>query len=110
MRAKLAITIAVAGALLVLATVPVWAHHAFAAEFDATNVIALTGTVTKLEWMNPHVHFFIDVKGDGGKVIHWDFEMGSPNALLRAGWTRNSPESRDCTWSWIITAPIKSRM
>jgi hypothetical protein len=66
------------------------AHHSFTAEFDVWNVITLTGTVTKIEWTNPHAHFFMDVGGDRGKVLHWDLELGSPNTLLRDGWTRNS--------------------
>jgi hypothetical protein len=69
---------------------PVLAHHSFAAEFDASKPLKLTGTVTKLEWTNPHTWFFIDVKGEDGKITNWGFEMGSPNGLMRAGWTRNS--------------------
>ena len=79
-----------AGALMLLASVPAIAHHSFAAEFDATKPLKLTGTVTKIEWMNPHAYFYIDVKDESGKVINWGMEMGSPNGLMRQGWSRNS--------------------
>jgi hypothetical protein len=77
-------------AVLGLATVPAFAHHSFAAEYDAKKPIDLTGTVTKVEWMNPHARFYMDVKDDAGKVTNWEFELGSPNGLMRQGWTRNS--------------------
>ena len=66
------------------------AHHSFSAEFDANVPISLTGVVTKIEWSNPHVWFFIDVTDENGAVINWGWEMGSPNGLMRQGWTRNS--------------------
>ena len=71
------------------------AHHSFAAEFDAAQPIRVTGSVTKVEWMNPHTWFYIDVKDEAGKVTNWGFEMGSPNGLMRAGWTRNSMKPGD---------------
>jgi hypothetical protein len=80
---------AAAFTLLALA-VPVLAHHSFAAEFDAQKPVTLTGTVTKVEWMNPHVWFYVDVKDEAGKVANWGFELGSPNGLMRSGWTRKS--------------------
>ena len=71
------------------------AHHSFAAEFDENKVVKLTGTVTKLEWTNPHIWFFIDVKNADGTVTNWGFEMGSPNGLLRAGWKRDTMKVGD---------------
>lgn len=65
------------------------AHHSFSAEFDRDKPIKLTGTITKVEWTNPHARIYIDVEEDG-KVVNWDFELGPPNGLMRQGWTRNS--------------------
>jgi len=93
MKTRLAVI--VAGLGLLLSAAPALAHHAFAAEYDAKKPIKLTGTVTKLEWLNPHTWFYIDVKDENGKVTNWGFEMGSPNILLRAGWTRNSMNPGD---------------
>jgi hypothetical protein len=93
MRTKLAF--AVAGLGLLLASVPAIAHHSFAAEFDAAKPIKLTGSVTKVEWMNPHTYFYIDVKDEKGTVTNWGLEMGSPNGLMRQGWTRNSMKIGD---------------
>jgi len=79
------------GAGLLLAAVPVVAHHSFAAEFDADKPFKLTGVVTKIEWQNPHTFFYLDVTDDRTKrVTNWAFEMGSPNGLMRNGWTRNT--------------------
>src|SRR5215469_2066055 len=80
---------------LLLGALPVLAHHSFAAEYDAAKPVTLTGSVTKVEWMNPHARFYIDVKDDQGKVTNWEFELGSPNGLMRAGWTRNSLKQGD---------------
>jgi len=88
MRKTLACVL-VAGVLF-LAAVPVWAHHAFAAEFDSSKPIRLKGTVTKMEWINPHAWIHIDVKGEDGKVSPWMIEAAAPNSLLRRGFTKNS--------------------
>jgi hypothetical protein len=89
------ITFAFVVAGLLAAAVPAVAHHSFAAEFDANKPIKLTGTVTKIEWMNPHAYFYIDVKDESGKVQNWGLEMGSPNGLMRQGWSRNSMKIGD---------------
>lgn len=78
-----------------LAAMPALAHHSFAAEYDNKKPVDLTGTVTKVEWMNPHARFYLDVKDDSGKVTNWEFELGSPNGLMRQGWTRNSMKIGD---------------
>ena len=93
MKVKLAALSAVIG--FVLATPGLVAHHSFAAEFDASKPVKLTGTVTKIEWMNPHAYFYIDVKDESGKVTNWGMEMGSPNGLMRQGWSRNSMKIGD---------------
>jgi uncharacterized protein DUF6152 len=65
-----------------------FAHHAFSAEFDQSKPVKVQGSISKLEWTNPHAWLFIDSKGTDGKVVTWRFEMGAPNALLRAGWSK----------------------
>lgn len=77
-------------ATLLAATLPAFAHHAFSAEFDANKLITLTGVCTKVEWTNPHAHFLLLVKGQNGAEATWDFELASPNGLMRKGWTRSS--------------------
>ena len=92
MKASLLCGLAV---VLGLAAVPALAHHSFAAEYDAAKPVNMTGTVTKVEWMNPHARFYVDVKDESGKVTNWEFELGSPNGLMRRGWTRNSLKQGD---------------
>src|SRR5262245_30890886 len=75
---------------LMIGTVPLVAHHSFAAEFDSTKVVTLMGAVTKVEWTNPHARIYIDAKDDKGKMVNWNFELGSPNGLMRLGWRRDS--------------------
>src|SRR3990170_6801509 len=93
MKVKLAVVLIGVGVLLAARSVV--AHHAFAAEFDADKPVNLTGAVTKIEWTNPHTWFYIDVSDQTGKVTNWGLEMGSPNGLMRAGWTRNSMKVGD---------------
>ena len=70
--------------------VPVAAHHAFAAEFDVNQPFSIKGTVTKVEWVNPHAWIYVDVKDAAGKVANWHFELGAPNALFRLGWKKDA--------------------
>ena len=93
MRKKLGILIAAAG--LVVPALPVYAHHSFAAEYDASKPIEVKGTVTKVEWTNPHARFYVDVKDADGKVTNWNFELASPNVLTRNGWTRHALKEGD---------------
>ena len=86
MRTILAVTLAAS----LLAAAPGYAHHSFAAEFDADKPVKLVGTVTKIEWTNPHAWFYIDVMDDSGKVANWGWELGSPTSLVRLGWSRNA--------------------
>ena len=93
MKVKIAAFSAVIG--LVLSAPGVIAHHSFAAEFDAAKALTLKGIVTKIEWANPHTYFYMDVTESEGKVVNWGMEMGSPNGLMRQGWTRNSMKVGD---------------
>jgi len=88
MRIRLTIAIAAFGSLF--ATLPLWAHHAFEAEFDQKKPVHLKGKVTTMEWINPHSWIHIDVVGDDGKVTNWMVECGSPNIMLRRGFTKES--------------------
>jgi hypothetical protein len=90
MRVKLAIGIAGLGLCLVAGGVRVMAHHAFAAEFDANKPIMFTGTITKMEWLNPHVWLHMEVKKPDGTTEAWAFEAGTPNVLFRRGFTKES--------------------
>jgi DNA/RNA endonuclease YhcR with UshA esterase domain len=90
---KLKLLIVVSGC--VLAAAQLFAHHSFAAEFDANKRVTLKGTVTKVDWRNPHIYVYLNVKDDTGKVTEWACEGGPPNVLLREGWTRNSVKEGD---------------
>jgi hypothetical protein len=76
--------------VLIVAAVPVSAHHSFAAEYDADKPVTLSGTVVKIDWTNPHIHFYLDVKGETGTVTQWKFEGYPPNMLVRQGWARDT--------------------
>jgi Family of unknown function (DUF6152) len=77
-----------AGALM--AAVPVLAHHSFSAEFDRDKPVSFTGTVVKIDWMNPHTWIYVDAKDASGNITHWQCETGAPNELVRRGWKKNS--------------------
>ena len=80
---------------LAVCVAPVFAHHSFAAEYDATKTVTVKGVVAKVAWVNPHAYVYIDVKDENGKVTTWAFESLSPNALAIRGWTRNSLKPGD---------------
>ena len=88
---RLSLFVLAAGTVLAMAaTASLDAHHAFAAEFDRDRTITVSGSVTKLEWTNPHARLFVQGKDETGKEQVWDFELGPPNGLMRNGWNRNS--------------------
>jgi hypothetical protein len=84
-----------AGLGLLALSMPMMAHHSFAAEYDAKKPVQLKGVITKIDWANPHVYFYLDVEGENGAVTNWALEMGPPNGLQRAGWTRNTMKVGD---------------
>jgi hypothetical protein len=83
------------GLLMVFAEMTASAHHSFAAVFDKNKPVKLTGTVTKVEWLNPHVWFYVDVKDAAQQVTNWGFELTNPNMLMRSGWTKTSLKPGD---------------
>jgi|SRR5579862_6927596 len=74
---------------LLAASLPILAHHSFAAEYDESKPVKVTGVVTKVEWLNPHIWFYVDVKDDHGKVVNWAFSGGAPGQLMRRGVTKD---------------------
>jgi hypothetical protein len=84
------LAIVLTAGISLLATAPAWGHHAFAAEFDSEKPVKFKGTVTKMEWINPHAWIHIDVKNEDGTTTEWMIEAAAPNSLLRRGWTKNS--------------------
>jgi len=83
------------GIFLFAAALPTWAHHSFAAEFDVTKPVKLQGTVTKMEWINPHSWIYMDVTGSDGKMVSWKCEALPPNGLYRGGWRKDSLKPGD---------------
>jgi len=75
---------------MLFTTVPIAAHHSFEAEYDRSQKVTLKGTVTKIEWQNPHVYYYVDVPDQSGKIVNWAIEVGAPNGLYRNGWRRDS--------------------
>jgi hypothetical protein len=89
MKARLAVFAGLVSA------VSMYAHHSFSAEFDAKKTVTLKGNVTKVDWLNPHIWIYLDVKDDSGKVVQWQCEGGAPNSLTRNGWTKNDLKKGD---------------
>jgi hypothetical protein len=92
MRNKLVL---IAGFGLIISVAPLAAHHSFEAEYDFNKTVKLTGTVTKVEWLNPHARFYIDVMDDNGKVTNWNLELGPIVILVRQGWRKDSLKPGD---------------
>ena len=82
-------------ALCVLASTAAYAHHSFAAQYDSTKQVTLQGTISKVEWMNPHVYFYVDVPDEAGTIVNWAVEGGAPNVLYREGWKPTSLKTGD---------------
>lgn len=80
---------------LLLVQNPMLAHHSFTASFDVSKPVTLTGVITKVDWSNPHIYFYLDVKDNGGKTVNWVVQIAGPQSLLRRGWTRNTLHIRD---------------
>ena len=79
---------ALAAGVAIFAAAPIWAHHSFSAEYDSAQLVTLKGTISKVEWTNPHIYVYLDVKDDSGKVTTWSLEGYPPNTLKRTGFTR----------------------
>lgn len=90
MRAHFRFVVAATLAALLASAAAVSAHHSFAAEYDSNRPFTVTGTVVRLEWTNPHARLYVDAKDESGALVHWDFELGPPTALMRRGWNRKS--------------------
>jgi Family of unknown function (DUF6152) len=82
-------------AMGLLSAASMFGHHSFSAEFDSSKPVTLKGNVTKVDWLNPHIYIYLDVKDDAGKLVHWQCEGGAPNSLTRNGWTKNDLKPGD---------------
>ena len=81
--------------VLLFAAIPILAHHGFVVEFDDKKPVTLVGVVTRMEFMNPHIYFYVDVKDKDGKVVNWAFEGGPPNVIYRQGWRKDTLKPGD---------------
>jgi hypothetical protein len=99
-----------AGVILASLTAPLAAHHSFDAMYEREKSVVMKGAVTKVEWTNPHARFYVDVKDERGRVTNWNMELGSPNGLRRAGWTRNSLKVGDVVSVTVSLARDGSRL
>ena len=98
-----------ASCCLISAGTPAVAHHSFAAEYDRDRPITISGTVTMLEWTNPHARLYVDALNEDGEVVHWDLEMGPPNGLMRLGWRRDSlPAGTEVTVSGFRSRTVEN--
>src|SRR3984957_15530780 len=88
-------TLFAVAATLLFATMLIFAHHGFSAEYDENKLVTVSGTVTKFEWTNPHAWLYVATKDESGKITTWNFEMGSPNGLLHRGWTKTELKKGD---------------
>ena len=92
---KISLGVLLASACVLTGSIPAFAHHSFAAEYDAKKPITISGVVTKMEWMNPHARFYVDVKDADGKITNWNFELGAIPVLLKQGWRKDSLKQGD---------------
>ncbi len=100
---RIAARLGQAAFVLAMCAAPIWAHHAFSAVFDLSKQRDFKGTVSQIEWLNPHARFFLDVVEPSGKAARWEFELGSPNALMQHGWTRYTLKKGDMV---TVTADV----